>query len=140
MTLIFQNLVRVETDAFKIATLQRKGWTEQPAAPAVNANQQAVWENGAWVVKALVPYVPQEVQTWALREAVEEAGKTTEIEAVIATLPTANLVRFRAVSRWNRKPTIRRDAALFNVVKQAAGWTDAFIDGLFTSAETISQS
>lgn len=135
MTLIYENLVRGETDEAVIAKLISKGWTEQPAPPSVQAGEQAVWVNGQWVVQQVPSATPEEVKTWALREAVQEAGKTSEIQAVLNALPGDAGIKAR--NRWEYKETIRRDTPLFLVVKQAVGWTDTFIDGLFVRAEQI---
>ena len=137
-TLIYQHLVRTESDPNVIDRLLAKGWTLQPAAPAHDpATHRAEWKDGAWVVSAIVPYIPPEVQTWALDEAIAEAGKTAELQAVLDALPATGGTRAKAKTRWAKKPTIRRNTSLFNSVKQAVGWTDAFIDGLFVRAEQL---
>lgn len=135
MTLIYENLVRGETDEAVIAKLISKGWTQQPAPPSVQAGEQAVWVNGQWLVQQAPSSTPEEVKTWALREAVQEAGKTSEIQAVLDGLPGDAGIKAR--NRWEYKETIRRDTTLFLVVKQAVGWTDTFIDSLFVRAEQI---
>lgn len=135
MTLIYENLVRGETDEEVIAKLISKGWAEQPSPPSVQAGQQAVWVNGQWVVQAVPSVIPAEVKTWALREAVQEQGKTAEIQSVLDGISGENGIRAR--NRWEYKETIRRDTSLFLVVKQAVGWTDAFIDQLFVRANQL---
>lgn len=135
MRLIYENLVRGETDEEVIAKLLSKGWTEQPDPPSVQAGQQAVWVNGQWVVQAVPSVIPAEVKTWALREAVQEQGKTAEIQSVLDGISGENGIRAR--NRWEYKETIRRDTSLFLVVKQAVGWTDAFIDQLFVRANQL---
>lgn len=135
MTLIYENLVRGETDEEVIAKLISKGWAEQPPPPSVQAGQQAVWVNGQWVVQAVPSVIPAEVKTWALREAVMEQNKTAEINGVLNAIPGE--IGDRARNRWLHKETIRRDTALFLTVKQAVGWTDAFIDQLFVRANQL---
>lgn len=83
--------------------------------------------------------VPQSVPTWALREAVAEASRTAEIEAVLDALPEAGGFRLKARNRWEHKEDIRRDTPLFQAVKQALGWTDDQVDALFVRADAIAR-
>jgi hypothetical protein len=56
MQLTFQGHLRTETDAERIANLQRKGWGET-VQPEYNAATQHApeWIEGAWVVRDLTP-------------------------------------------------------------------------------------
>jgi hypothetical protein len=56
MQLTFQNQLRTETDAERIANLKRKGWVEAPKPTHDPATQaEAEWIDGAWVVVDLTP-------------------------------------------------------------------------------------
>lgn len=137
MTLYLGDHLRTETDQIVIGHLLRKGWLQQPAAPTVQAGKLAVWRNQQWVVEAFVVPVPAEVETYKLQIIVDQDGKLAELEGVINNLPTQNGVRIKAKTAWTKKPTIRRDTQLFLAVKQALGWTDAYIDDVFRRADAL---
>lgn len=137
MTLYLGDHLRTETDQAVIGHLLRKGWLQRPAAPTVQAGQQAVWRNQQWVVEAFVVPVPAEVETYKLQIIVDQDGKLAELEGVINNLPTQNGIRTKARTAWTKKPTIRRDTQLFLAVKQALGWTDDYIDDVFRRADAL---
>lgn len=136
MTLINGLLVRTETDPSVIAQLQRKGWTQRPAAPSVQAGQEAVWENGAWLVRAVPPPpVPAEVPLWAFRAALALVGLKAAAEALIAALPEPD--KTVATQQYEYGNFIERQHPLINGFGPQLGLTSAQIDDLFRTADSL---
>ena len=54
--LVLNNQLRAETDAEVVANLRRKGWQDAPAKPS----DDAIWQNGAWVVPPAPSYTAEE--------------------------------------------------------------------------------
>jgi hypothetical protein len=78
--------------------------------------------------------VPQEVPTWALREACMIRGHTAAIESALANLSEPQ--RTIANNRWSHKPTISRASSLIAAMQAILGWTSAYVDELFLEADT----
>jgi hypothetical protein len=78
--------------------------------------------------------VPAEVATWALREVCMIRGHTAAIEAALANLSEPQ--RTIANNRWSHKPTISRASSLIVAMQAILGWTSAYVDELFTEADT----
>jgi hypothetical protein len=54
--LIYDNILRSETDEEIISNLRRKGWQDAPNKPAENA----IWDNGLWVVPEPTIYTAEQ--------------------------------------------------------------------------------
>jgi hypothetical protein len=78
--------------------------------------------------------VPQEVQTWALREVCMIRGHTASIEAALANLSEPQ--RTIANNRWSHKPTISRASSLIAAMQAILGWSSDYVDELFLEAGT----
>lgn len=136
--LTYDLMLRSETDPEAISTLIRKGWIEAPQPAYDPATQTCEWINGQWVVAAIVVPVPDQVQMWALREAVMRDGQMANVDAAINGLPEPD--RSIARNRWDYKPTIRRYDEIISRLQDQLGWTNDYVDTLYKSANSIANS
>ena len=74
------------------------------------------------------------VPTAALLIVIERRGLTTQLDAILATLPAE---QGREVELYLKMPYTRRDHPLVAIVQQAFGWTDAEVDALFAEADAV---
>lgn len=79
--------------------------------------------------------VPDEVQTWQLREALATAGLLGQIDAIISALPAAQ--KAVATSRWQFKPAIQRNHAITKAIGVGLNLTAKQMDDLFIQAAGI---
>lgn len=79
--------------------------------------------------------VPDEVQTWQLREALAAAGFLTQVDTIIAVLPAVQ--KAIATSRWQFKPTIQRNHAITKAIGAGLNLTAKQMDDLFIQAAGI---
>lgn len=136
--LTYDLALRSETNPDAIATLLRKGWIEAPQPPYDPETQSCDWINGQWVVSPIVIPVPDQVQMWALREAVMRDGQLDEVNGAIDALPEPD--RSIARNRWDYKPFIKRHDEIIHRLQIELGWSDDYINDLYKSAQTISSS
>jgi hypothetical protein len=134
-TLIYQNFVRTESDHDVIARLLAKGWTHQPLPPAVNADQEAYWDEGQWKILAKPSEVPTEVPLWAFRASLALAGLKAQAEALIAALPEPQ--KTVATQQWEYGNFIERNHPLIESLGAQIGLTSVQIDEIFKTASGL---
>ena len=110
-------------------TGERDGLQSRVAALDAEANALRA-ENEA--LKAPKPIL--RVPTAALLIVIERRGLTTQLDAILATLPAE---QGREVGLYLKMPYTRRDHPLVAMVQQAFGWTDAQVDELFAEADAV---
>ena len=134
-TLIYQNLVRAEGDPGVIANLLRKGWTHQTLPPAVNADQEAYWDEGQWKIRAKPSDVPPEVPLWAFRASLALAGLKAQAESLISALPEPQ--KTVATQQWEYGNFIERSHPLIESFGSQMGLTSVQIDNIFKTASSL---
>lgn len=134
--LTYDLALRSETNPDAIATLLRKGWVESPQPPYDPETQTCDWVNGQWVISPIVIPVPDQVQMWALREAVMRDGQLDEVNGAIDSLPEPD--KSIARNRWDYKPNIKRYDEIISRLQETLGWSNDYIDNLYKSAYKIS--
>ena len=78
-----------------------------------------------------VVIVPQSVSMAAGRVAMDRAGVLTAVDAAIAVIDGESTIW------WDKADYIKRDFPLVEAVRVEMGWTHAYVDGLFISAQNI---
>lgn len=78
-----------------------------------------------------VVIVPQSVSMAAGRVAMDRAGVLTAVDAAIAVIDGESTIW------WDKADYIKRDFPLVEAVRVEMGWTHAYVDGLFISAQDI---
>lgn len=107
-------------NAAHTARLASRGWVELPEPP---------------------PSPPEpitEVETYALDEALDDAGLRNAVTLAIQGLPAKE--RRNAENRWLKKKTMRRNEPLMLALIQGLQWTPAQADALFVAAHAIQNS
>lgn len=135
-TLIYQTLVRNESDPDVIARLLAKGWTQQPLPPSVADNQESYWDEGQWKIRAKPSDVPLEVPLWAFRASLALAGLKEQAEALIAALPEPQ--KTVATQQWEYGNFIERNHPLIESLGAQIGLTSVQIDDIFKTAASLS--
>ena len=79
--------------------------------------------------------VPDEVQTWKLREALAVAGLLAQVDTLIAGLPAQQ--KSVALNRWEYKDTIQRSHPLTLAIGAGLKLTAKQMDDLFIQASGI---
>ena len=82
-----------------------------------------------------VPQVPASVPLWKFRVACKRAGIFDSVSAWIAAQPEPPRVEIDEF--WNYAPEVPRDSETVEKIAKALGKTDADIDALFISANSI---
>lgn len=80
-------------------------------------------------------YVPAEVPMWALKEVCLLKGHAADIDAALARLPQPQQAVVR--NRWENKDTISRSSGHITALRQLLGWTDHYVDELFSAAGAL---
>lgn len=112
---------REEFDPATISNLQRKGWTEVPEIPA---------EPPSAVVPAVVPL-------WAFRSALDLAGLTQQVEAILANVPgEAGIV---ARNQWEYATQAERANETIGALAAQLGLTEQQVDAYFIQAAQIAE-
>lgn len=107
---------------------------------AVDDRDPVFREYQAWLAAGGTPTVettplepvPEAVPAHHLRRALRQAGLRERVEALIASLPIEHPIR----DDWEYAPTIRRDAAWIEAVRQALSLTHDQVDDVFRVAAT----
>ena len=79
--------------------------------------------------------VPESVELWQLRIAIEKAGLTSAINTVINSLPADQ--KLAASTKWEYKPDIERNHPLILALAGALKLTTQQVDDLFIAAAAI---
>ena len=88
----YDNQTRAETDAEVVANLRRKGWQDAPAKPS----DDAIWQNGAWVVPPAPSYTAEEwitSQGYSATRLVSLLDVEAKLNAAAKVSPKASAVR-----------------------------------------------
>jgi hypothetical protein len=113
-----------------------QGWTVRPDVPVYDAEtEQCAWENGEWVVSAIVPEVPQSVTMRQARMALLGAGKLSAVDAAINSMPEPQ--KSAARIEWEYSNEVQRANGLVSALGPALGMTDEQIDALFVAAAKL---
>lgn len=135
--LIYQNLLRTESDPIVIQTLMRKGWTLRPDPPIYNNTTHYVdWIDGAWKILPIPPPpVPTEIPLWAFRVALNLTNLKNEVEILIQGLPEPQ--RTVALQQYEYGNIIQRNHPLIISLGNEMGLTSEEIDKIFIDAAKL---
>lgn len=111
--------------------------------PAVAAQEPTagepwpIWCRFEWRAEPYAPQpVPAEVEMWRCRCILIQAGKLDAVQAAIAAIADATQ-RALVQAEFEFRPTVRRDSALTEQLRQAAGITPTEADAMFTAAAAL---
>lgn len=79
--------------------------------------------------------VPQEVDAWQAKTALEQAGLLLDVESAIMSMTGPSGASAR--KDWYSAPKWKRNWPLVIAMQQLKGWSDEFVDQLFISASKV---
>lgn len=130
--LVFDGILRAESDPTVIATLRRKGWSDAPPRPS----EDAQWVDGAWVVPP-PPSVPESVEARQLRKWLILNGHSIEsIDSAIEAM-TDDVQRQLTKNEWEYSTSYTRRHPMVEAFVRVTQMTDVEIDQAFREAALL---
>jgi hypothetical protein len=127
MLLVYDGILRSETDAEIVATLRRKGWQDAPPQP-----DGGVWVDGAWIVRP--PVAPPSITARQIRLWLVSHGVSlSAVERAIDAIPEATHREMVRVE-WEYAPYVERSHPMLVPLAAALGMTAEQVDAAFREA------